>query len=886
MIPSAVELTDFLSHRSPNGEPVTFDFEGAVLWSVAGDNGAGKSAIFDAITWTLYGQHRGGTQDARRLISHGAERAHAAFEFAVAGERYRVERSIRRRGGTRRAAMRRDAGSGRWEEIPGTTSEAGFADWRDELLGLSYEAFTHAVLLIQGGSDRLVASGAKERFEILAQLVDLSAYQRLEERARERALDARARGGAHAAEIERLAAVEPEERAAVEAECERAGTAREERQAAWRAQVAVVEGARAHAALRERLAAIEPGIAAGEALVADAQRIRAEAAELAALAHARPHLEAGIAALAAAVAAAGASPGAVDAAAAERAAAVARRERLGAARAARVAAERAAELRRILPALETALQRRLELLDAAEAAARAGASAVAAAAVAQAKGMLTQLTAARDDARELERGGEQALAAAAAAAERAEAALAQSQAGKGEVVCTRCGQTVRPQQRRVHVAHLREELAAERTTRTAAAHALAPLGAARREADAAVERLREIVAELERLHGRALDAEATAVRAGEAAAAARRALRAWRDPRIAVVAEGGRAEIAALREEIATASAAADREERERAEAAGRAEEAAHAAAEAASAARRAEIELQQVPDAWAARARAGERGLLAALDARMAAVAPAGEQAAALQAAEASLAELRAARAEVATQLAAVPREHAVTVSAAEAELARRAQTLENAAALVERAQAGLRELDRRERRLGELHERLGGAAREERLALRLATLLGRQGLQGQLIVRAAHGLERLANETLRALSGGMLEVEIAAEERRGRDEVVISVRDYNADGERTDASFLSGSEKFRVCVAMAAAIGTYAGGRTAIESLIVDEGFGSLDETGRDEMIDELQRLAQLLERVIVVSHQGEFHDRARFPHGYRLRRNGNATEVERFV
>lgn len=163
---------------------------------------------------------------------------------------------------------------------------------------------------------------------------------------------------------------------------------------------------------------------------------------------------------------------------------------------------------------------------------------------------------------------------------------------------------------------------------------------------------------------------------------------------------------------------------------------------------------------------------------------------------------------------------------------------------------------------------------------------LLGRQGVQGHLIVRAARGLERLANDTLRALTGGALELEISAEERRGRDEVVIAVRDYEAGGERTDASFLSGSEKFRVCVAMAAAIGTYASGRSALESLIIDEGFGSLDESSRDEMIEELQRLAQLLKRVIVVSHQGEFHDRARFPHGYRLRRTAGATEVERFV
>ena len=886
MIPSVVELTDFLSHRSPNGEPVRFDFDGAVLWSVAGDNGAGKSAIFDAITWTLYGQHRGGTQDARRLISHGAEGAHAAFEFAVDRERYRVERSVRRRGGGRRAALRWNAEAVRWEELPGTTSEGGFARWRDELLGLSYEAFTHAVLLIQGGSDRLVSSGAKERFEILAQLVDLSAYRRLEARARERAVDARARGGAYAAELQRLPVVEPEQRAAAATELERLVAERETREDAWRRQVAVVEGARAHAALLERKAAIEPGIAAGEKLVQDAERIRAATAELAALAGARPHLEAGLAALAAARAAIGDGTARIEAAALSRAAAAARRERAAARRAASSARERAAELRQRLPLLETALQRRLELLGAEAVAAEPGSPSAAAATVEEARAMLAQLVEARDAARAAERGGERAAANAVVAAERAEAALTQARAGWGEAVCVRCGQQVGAAHRRTHVAHLSRELAAARAARRAAEAALARPAARRREADAAVERAREIVAELERAHGRALDAAQAVDRARDAAAAAREALGAWKNRRAAVLERGAREQVERLRADVRGEAAEADREERERAEAAAQAEETAHAAAEAASEARRAEIELAQVPDAWARRARAGEHALLDAFDARAAELAPAGEQAVALRAAEESLATLRAAHAELAAQLAAVPRQHAVHPSEAEAELARRTQARDDAAARAERAQTELRELDRRGQQRDALTRRLGDAAREERLATRLAALLGRQGIQGHLIVRAAHGLEHLANDTLRALSGGMLELEIAAEERRGRDEIVISARDYNAGGERTDASFLSGSEKFRVCVALAAATGSYASGRTAIESLIIDEGFGSLDETSRDEMIDELQRLAQLLKRVIVVSHQGEFHDRARFPHGYRLRRNGSATAVERFV
>ena len=150
---------------------------------------------------------------------------------------------------------------------------------------------------------------------------------------------------------------------------------------------------------------------------------------------------------------------------------------------------------------------------------------------------------------------------------------------------------------------------------------------------------------------------------------------------------------------------------------------------------------------------------------------------------------------------------------------------------------------------------------------------------------MRAARGLERLANETLRALTGGALELEIAAEERRGRDEIVISARDLSAGGERTDAASCR-ARRSSACASRwrRRSARTPAVARRS-SPLIIDKGFGSLDETSRDEMIDDLQRLAQLLKRVIVVSHQGEFHDRARFPHGYLLRRDGEVTEVERF-
>ena len=366
----------------------------------------------------------------------------------------------------------------RWEEIPDSTSEGGFARWRDDLLGLSYEAFTHAVLLIQGGSDRLVASGARERFEILAQLVDLSSYRRLEERARDRAADARARRGAYMAELERLPAVEPEAQATAQADVDKAGSERDARQAAWKAQNAIVEGALTHARLVERMAEIDRQIVETETLLEDAERIRADAAEHAGLVEAGTHLSAGLEALAreqeACVTArdAGERAAAIDVAALERVVAAARKRSRAAARAAEQARERASALRGRLPALETALQRRLELLDAEAEAAQAGTSDGIAADLDKAKGLVAELRGARERAQEAERRGQQALADASAAARDAEAALAAYRAGARELVCQRCGQDVPPEHRHLHLAHLEEEVAAKRTAREEAEAAL------------------------------------------------------------------------------------------------------------------------------------------------------------------------------------------------------------------------------------------------------------------------------------------------------------------------------------------------------------------------------------------------------------------------------
>jgi DNA repair protein SbcC/Rad50 len=181
MIPKRLNVRNFMSYTDVH-EPLCFD--GLHVAVLTGDNGHGKSALLDAITWALWGRARAKSVD--ELIHTGAAEMEVEFEFELDNQQYRVIRKRQRRGkyGTSdlQFAIRSDSGY-----RPLTERSVGETERLIErTLHMSYETFTNSSFLQQGRADSFTLNSPAERKRVLAEILELGYYDELEARAKER----------------------------------------------------------------------------------------------------------------------------------------------------------------------------------------------------------------------------------------------------------------------------------------------------------------------------------------------------------------------------------------------------------------------------------------------------------------------------------------------------------------------------------------------------------------------------------------------------------------------------------------------------------------------------------------------------------------------------
>ena len=178
MIPTRLQLRGFLSYR----EQVDLDLTGIEIACLAGDNGSGKSALLDAITWALWAKARASDRD---VVTLGEQEMEVTFCFLLNGREYRV---MRRRSYLRGPAsgthtldlMVREAGEGDddWREASGDTT-ADSQRRIDSLLNLDYGTFVRSVFVMQGQADLFMQETPAKRKELLAEILNLAEYDAL-----------------------------------------------------------------------------------------------------------------------------------------------------------------------------------------------------------------------------------------------------------------------------------------------------------------------------------------------------------------------------------------------------------------------------------------------------------------------------------------------------------------------------------------------------------------------------------------------------------------------------------------------------------------------------------------------------------------------------------
>lgn len=179
MIPIHLSVSGFLSYR----DPAELDFTKFDLACISGENGAGKSALLDAITFALFGQAR---KSDESLINSNRDvsAAEVTFTFAHEGNTYRVQR-LKPKEKTALLEFQIKTADNRWKALTERTMRD--TEMRiQETLRLDYETFVNASFFLQGKADQFTQQRPTDRKRILGSILGLEIWEQYRQSAAER----------------------------------------------------------------------------------------------------------------------------------------------------------------------------------------------------------------------------------------------------------------------------------------------------------------------------------------------------------------------------------------------------------------------------------------------------------------------------------------------------------------------------------------------------------------------------------------------------------------------------------------------------------------------------------------------------------------------------
>ena len=184
MKPLSIEISAF----GPYKDCIKIDFRKIGengIFLITGDTGAGKTTIFDAIVFALYGNVSGSNRQVSSVRSDFADpdtKTYVKLEFSHKGKVYIVERNPQyeriKKSGNGTTTQGADASIETNGEVL-TTGISNVDRKVQEILGIDVKQFKQISMLAQGEFLKILFADSKERTEIFRKIFDTYIYQNI-----------------------------------------------------------------------------------------------------------------------------------------------------------------------------------------------------------------------------------------------------------------------------------------------------------------------------------------------------------------------------------------------------------------------------------------------------------------------------------------------------------------------------------------------------------------------------------------------------------------------------------------------------------------------------------------------------------------------------------
>jgi len=157
-------------------------------------------------------------------------------------------------------------------------------------------------------------------------------------------------------------------------------------------------------------------------------------------------------------------------------------------------------------------------------------------------------------------------------------------------------------------------------------------------------------------------------------------------------------------------------------------------------------------------------------------------------------------------------------------------------------------------------MEEELEKSRQEKNIYEKLVVAFGKNGIQALIIENALPEIEEEANHLLAKLTnnGTQITIESLRDLKSGRIKETLDIKISDEMGVR-DYEMYSGGEAFRIDFSLRISLSKLLARRagTRLRSLVIDEGFGTQDEEGLDNIVQAIQSISDDFDKILVITH-----------------------------